>query len=252
MQEKEQAAYLKRIHCDAPEQPDEEGLGKLIRCHLETVPFENLDVLELKKVPVLTETALFDKIVLRERGGYCFELNTLFLRLLESFGYTVYPVAARVVWNKEDLPPVSHMGLVAEIAGEKYFCDVGFGGPGPKGILKLSEQEQVVDGERFRVRSASNGDLLIQRLHHEEWKNVLRFRDIPMTEVDFQLLNFYCARNENVIFTKKRVVNLCTPSGSKALSDMELTIRDGDQTFVTVYADEAELRAGLENEFGLK
>lgn len=37
------------------------------------------------------------QIVVRKRGGYCFELNTLFAALLTGLGYAVRTGAARVV-----------------------------------------------------------------------------------------------------------------------------------------------------------
>ncbi len=251
MREEDRLAYMERIKCQVPTQMNGEILDRLIRSHLEQIPFENLDVIDFGRVPELGEDILFEKIVRKKRGGYCFELNILFRRLLESLGLFVYPVAARVLWNRDYLPPVSHMGLVADIAGRKGFCDVGYGGPGPKGLLWLEEGEQSVAGEWFRVERDVNGDFFIQRLQGKEWKRVLCFRDAPVEETDFQVLNFYCARNEKIIFTQKRIVNLCTPSGSKALTDMELTVREAEKVYQTVYRDKGELEQGLRQEFGI-
>jgi N-hydroxyarylamine O-acetyltransferase len=41
--------------------------------------------------------SLYDKIVKRGRGGYCFEQNALFAALLVGMGYNVRCGAARVV-----------------------------------------------------------------------------------------------------------------------------------------------------------
>lgn len=250
MKQEEARAYLKRIGYTEDIQKDKETLNGLIRAHLEQVPFENLDVCELGEVPSLDEGKLFEKIVEKNRGGYCFELNTLFLALLRALGFTVYPVAVRVLWNREFFPPVSHMALVVPFADRKYLCDVGYGGPGPKGLLRLEPSVQEVAGERFRVRETS-ADLLVEGLHGGEWKRVLQFRDQPFCQTDFQVLNFYCAVNPAVIFSHKRVVNLCTPEGSRTLTEMELVIREGDQAFRRQLRDEEELKRCLEEEFGL-
>lgn len=127
MREEDRLAYMERIKCQVPTQMNGEILDRLIRSHLEQIPFENLDVIDFGRVPELGEDILFEKIVRKKRGGYCFELNILFRRLLESLGLFVYPVAARVLWNRDYLPPVSHMGLVADIAGRKGFCDTSSG-----------------------------------------------------------------------------------------------------------------------------
>lgn len=244
-------AYLGRIGYSAPLDGSLETLGGLVKAHLERIPFENLDVFDFGKVPDLEEEALYHKIVEKRRGGYCFELNTLFDALLRSLGFSTFKVPARIVWNREILPPVSHMVILAEAAGEQYLCDVGFGGPGPKGLLALKEEEQTVEGARFSPVRLEDGDWLIRGFHDGDWKQVMRFAPAPMREEDFQLLNFYCARCEKVHFTRSRVVNLCTPDGSKALSDMELTVREKGNILKKSYGDIRELEAGLREEFGI-
>ena len=67
-------AYLERIRYNGPMEPTREALFALQRAHLYAVPYENLDILAGKPLS-LSEDALFDKIVTRKRGGYCFELN---------------------------------------------------------------------------------------------------------------------------------------------------------------------------------
>lgn len=235
------------------EEPDAEpkSLGRLIQAHLEHVPFENLDIYDFRRLPSLDADALFDKVVKQGRGGYCFELNMLFWELLETLGFQVYAVAVRVLWNKEFLPPVAHMALIVCIGKEKYFCDVGYGGPGPKGLFILEESARRVNGETFRMNYTDDGDVQIDRLHRESWKPLLRFTDRKVRREDFQVLNFYCARSENILFTQKRVLNLCTPVGSKALMDMELIVNECGTKRQAVYRDIAELEAGLKKEFGL-
>lgn len=250
MNQEQRRAYLKRIGIEKEPPVSRESLEKLLKAHLENIPFENLDVYDFGRVPSLEEAALFDKVVAHHRGGFCFELNTLFARLLESLGFQVYPVAVRVLWNKDFFPPVAHMALIVSLEKEKYFCDVGYGGPGPKGLMLLEESARRVSGETFRM-TCVEGDIRIDRLHHEEWKALLRFTDCPMRWEDVQVLNFYCARSENILFTRRRVLNLCTPMGSKALMDMELTVADCGEKKQTVYRDLKELEAGLEKEFGI-
>ena len=245
-------SYLNRIGAEEPAARDEGTLDRLIVSHLQAVPFENLDVVEFGLIPDLQEEKLYEKIVTRKRGGYCFELNSLFQALLKGLGYTVYPVGVRVVWNRDFIPPLSHMGLVAELNGAKYYCDVGFGGPGPKGLLRLEPSEQDVNGDAFRVRAAEDGDCLVERNHHGAWKAVLRFTDRPVRMADFQLMNFYCARSEAVLFSRTRVLNLCTPRGSKALTGLELVVREDGKERRTVYNNQTELEEGIEREFGIR
>jgi len=81
-------AYLNRIGFDGAPRQRADTLRALHAAHLETVPFENLDI-HLGRPIVLDEAAFFDKIVRRGRGGFCFELNGLFAALLRALGFDV-------------------------------------------------------------------------------------------------------------------------------------------------------------------
>ncbi len=276
MDESKVKAYLERIGYEGEVRPDEETLARLIRLHLEQVSFENLDAYDYGIVPELSEEYLYEKIVVQRRGGWCFELNRLFGALLDALGFEVYPVAARILLNKPTLPPATHMMLIAVIGREKYLCDVGYGGPGPKGLTAIREGEQHIGGSVYRVRRIaekaqtnvethavadestvrSDGpeiepSILLEWLHDGVWRRMIRLEDRPAELVDFELPNFYCAKCEKVIFSQKRILNLCTPTGSKALAGMELTVRDSGEITTHRCADEQELRQVLQGEFGI-
>src|SRR5947209_2082333 len=87
--------YLHRIGTDAALVPSAPALFRLVGCHARTVPFENLDIARGRALS-LDETALFDKIVRRRRGGFCYEVNGLFASLLRALGFRVTLLAGRV------------------------------------------------------------------------------------------------------------------------------------------------------------
>ena len=76
-------AYLERIGYRGSREPTVETLKRLHRAHMLTVPFENLDI-PLGRPIVLSLPLLYDKIVRRRRGGFCYELNGLFAWLLQD------------------------------------------------------------------------------------------------------------------------------------------------------------------------
>jgi arylamine N-acetyltransferase len=80
--------YLKRIGAERPTAPTPEALRDLHARHQLAVPFENLSI-HLGEPIVLDEDSLFDKIVLLRRGGFCYELNGAFGRLLTALGFAV-------------------------------------------------------------------------------------------------------------------------------------------------------------------
>src|SRR5690242_3051518 len=88
-------AYLQRINYRGEQKPTAAILRELHRAHLLAVPFENLDI-HLGRPILLDQDALFDKIVRRSRGGFCYELNGLFALLLRGLGFDVTLLAAGV------------------------------------------------------------------------------------------------------------------------------------------------------------
>lgn len=123
----DRARYLSRIGAAAPVRVDLAALGVLVRAHLDRVPFENLDV-QLGLVPPATVDAIFDKVVKRGRGGWCYEVNTLFGVLLADLGYAVTRLSADVRRGGDVADrPGNHLCLRVDL-DRPYLVDVGFGG----------------------------------------------------------------------------------------------------------------------------
>lgn len=118
-------AYLARIGAERPTSPSEEALRDLQVAHLTAVPFENLSI-HLGEPIELREDALFDKIVSRRRGGFCYELNGTFGELLRALGYRVSLLSARVFDGERPGPPFDHLVLRVDVE-EPWLVDVGYG-----------------------------------------------------------------------------------------------------------------------------
>src|SRR5216684_2465192 len=86
-------AYLRRIRYTGPITATLETLRSIHRAHLETVPFENLDI-SLKRRIVLDQDRFVNKVVEENRGGFCYELNGAFGALLCEMGYPVTLLSA--------------------------------------------------------------------------------------------------------------------------------------------------------------
>lgn len=243
-------AYLNRIGYAGDRTATVENLRRLLRCHLETVPFENLDFYNNPREISLNPKDLYDKIVTRRRGGVCFELNGLFCSLLEELGYDCYPVSVRVVIPHAP-SAISHQGIVVRLEGEKYYCDVGFGGPGPKGLVAMDESGvQSIAGEDFRVEHSGIHCTILSR-HADAWVPVLSFVDVASDNADFPILLYYFTANPESHFVRNRVVNLCLPDGSLALTGNRLTIRRGGQTVQQILESEEAVTQTLKKEFGI-
>ncbi|MEP9357905.1 arylamine N-acetyltransferase [Sphingomonas sp. KR3-1] len=121
-------AYFARTGYDGPRTPDGTTLAALVQAHLAAIPFENLDV-QLGRPVSLAPDAIFDKLVTRRRGGWCYEQNGLFGRVLEALGYTVRRTSAGVMRQVRGTAALgNHLMLVVTLEGRHWLVDVGFGG----------------------------------------------------------------------------------------------------------------------------
>src|SRR6267142_5206908 len=115
-------AYLKRINYTGPSAPGAETLRLLQVAHLRTVPFENLSIHSGEPI-VLDDEALFEKIVRRRRGGFCYELNGLFAALLRALGFEVAMLSAEVANAEGEFSrDFDHMALMITIE-ERWLAD---------------------------------------------------------------------------------------------------------------------------------
>jgi arylamine N-acetyltransferase len=89
--------YFARIGYRGSRAPELATLNAIVRAHVQSIPFENVDVLLGKPIELAPE-AIVAKLVASRRGGYCFEHNTLLLHVLLALGFDARPLSARVRW----------------------------------------------------------------------------------------------------------------------------------------------------------
>lgn len=244
--------YLSRIGAERPSELTAGSLQKLVRAHLERVPFEVLELTEEKTQPSLEPEGLYEKIVVRNRGGYCFELNKLFYLLLRELGFSCYCVGVRCILGRPEPVAISHRGIIVEFPGEKWYCDVGFGGNGPKGILNLLTPEiQTICYERFQVQQEEGQYVVVSFDSQDRPVRMLKFRDEAYLDVDFAMLNGYYSVHPRSPFRAKRILYRCLGDGWISFVGTTYTVfRKGQYTREEI-PEEAAQRRLIQTEFGV-
>jgi N-hydroxyarylamine O-acetyltransferase len=264
------STYLSRIGYSGPTDPTVETLFALQRAHLYTVPFENLDI-HLGHPIRLEEDALYEKIVIRRRGGFCYELNGLFSRLLRLLGYGVVLLNARGVrddgaYSRE----FDHMALQVTCPDEPerpWLVDVGWGN-GPLAPLRLDEPGVQSQGERlFKIHREDEYFLLTEHIPEEalekglaedgpdvkeaRWIKHYAFTLIPRAYEDFYECCQYHSTSPDSFFAHGRLCSLFLPNGRITLSELHLiTTRDGIREERSL-AGEDEFRVILKDWFAI-
>jgi N-hydroxyarylamine O-acetyltransferase len=245
------AAYLRRIDVATPDQPDLAALARLQLSHLLCVPFENLDI--HRGVPIVLEpTAIFDKVVRRNRGGYCYELNSAFAALLLTLGYGVDMVAARVATDHGGFGrDLAHLTLVVRVPGTTipYLVDVGFGDAFTK-PLPLVPEATITDRDREVRLIPTGGEWAYQEDRGGGWQVRYAFTTQARTLEQFGEMNEWQQTAPESHFTTSTICSLLTIEGRLTLSDTRMiTTRHGER--LEVVLSQGEVNSVLEQEFGI-
>ena len=204
-------SYLQRIGLSHPVNTDLEGLRAVHRAHLLSIPYENLDV-QLGRAVTIERPPIFEKIVMRRRGGWCYEMNGLLGWALGELGFRVTRMAAGVMRDVEgDRMIGNHLVLKVELAEGSYLADVGFG-DGPLDPVRLVRGE-FGDG-RF-VFSLSQPEDGWWRFHNHPLGGAPSF-DFRLDPADETLLADRCRHLQSAEaspFVQNLVCQRHTPAG---------------------------------------
>lgn len=253
--------YLERIGFEGPREVSLECLNRILVAHHRSVPFENIDVCDLDRPLDLSPDALFRKIVLEHRGGYCFELNGAFLYLLKALGFEVTPCYCRSIRNGA-LGGISHRGVLVYLDGKTYFTDVGYGNiMSPKAILMEDGHVTVCGEVSFTVEKYAGswyeiiGDSPYRINARGELERIRKTDLVVSTELavcaDFDMFN---ERFQGPLsgFRKKRWCIIQTPTGQKSITGSTYFVIDGGVLTKTPITSGEMRRELMDSQFGLR
>ena len=161
-------AYLQRVGYDGTTEPTVDSLKSLHYAQLYTIPFENFDIQLGRNINLNTEI-IFEKLVHKKRGGYCFELNDIFLTALKSMGFDVRALLGRVHITGT-LSGRGHQIELITINGKKWIADVGFGADTPRSPIPLEiYQPTTHDGQTVRLFKDGFFGIMLQILKDDRW-----------------------------------------------------------------------------------
>lgn len=245
------AAYCRRIGYTGPLEPTLETLRALQALHPAAIAFEAIDVLLDRGIDI-APAAVDAKLIERRRGGYCYEQNGLFKRVLEAIGFAVEGLIARVNWNAPaDAPPrpPSHMALRVTIGGEAWLADVGFGSCVPTAPLRLDSRDpQPSAHETFRF-VPDGGELQLEAEVAGRWAPVYRLLAGPLRDVDYELANWYTATHPQSHFRHRLIVTRTTPEARHVLLGGRLTVRARDGSVERRFLDADMIERELAERF---
>ncbi|WP_419711106.1 arylamine N-acetyltransferase family protein [Pseudomonas sp. NFX224] len=250
----DRALYLRRLGFDAPPAPTLETLQQLQLRHTGAFPFENLTTLSGE--PVLIDLPSIEQKVLHNgRGGYCYELNYLYLILLQELGFDARGISGRVVMGQPEgaWTARTHRLSLVTLDGVRYITDVGFGGMVPTAPLLLdSPAEQVTPHEPYRIEQHADGYTLRAEVG-DEWRAMYIFDLQRQEDIDYSVGNWYVSAHPQSSFAKQLMVARTGEGWRCTLNNGSFAIhRTGHESERRQVGDVPQLIALLEGEFGIR
>ena len=237
--------YLHRIGYTPSASADIKTLLGLQTAHMLTVPFENLDI-GLHHPILLDEKPLWNKLINRNRGGFCYELNGLFAQLLKKIGFEVTYLNARDYHETDGTFGIDfdHLTLMVRIPNEstRWLVDVGWGDSftQPLNIDDTNEQVQGLRG--YWIEPFITGYQLWQR-NYDGSRERQYFFDLTPRHFPDEYLDacLYHQTSPNSIFTRNRIISRLTQDGRISLDNEKLIITSrGERTIQEVKENERE------------
>jgi N-hydroxyarylamine O-acetyltransferase len=245
--------YLARIQYFKPVKPDVQTLQGLHIAHMQNVAFENLDI-GLKRPILLAEEAMWNKIVLQKRGGFCYELNGLFAWLLKQIGFDVTYLNARV-YNREGELGIDfdHLVLLVNVpnTSKLWLADVGFG-DSFNDPLNFEERGEQTQGLRvYRLEQTPDGYVTWQKNYDGSWERQFFFDLLPRNfPTDYEPACLYHQTSPESSFTRGSIISKATPEGRVSLEDGWLILTKNGQRSKHQIKNKDEYQVLLKKYFG--
>ena len=252
--------YLERIQYDGLLEPTIAVLRAIQFAHTCAIPFENLDVLLGRGISI-EDDAIEKKLVHDRRGGYCFEQNSLLMRVLTEIGFSVSPLSARVrvKISRDVITPRTHLFLRVQIDDVSWLVDVGVGGLSPTGPFQIDllDTEQSTPHEPRRIVCVPRAPSPIyyhQANLGDQWVDVHEFTLEEMPTIDREVGNHWTSNHPQSKFRQNLMVGLPCRDGSRlSILNREFTHRRGAEILQQFSITTPEhLLTLLDERFGLK
>lgn len=211
------AHYFSRIGFAAPARPDLTTLVGVHRAHLLAIPYENLDIHFGRRLTLEPDDA-YRRLVVEQRGGWCYEMNGLLGRVLATLGFDVAYVRGAVGREaRGESVQGNHCVLLVTLGKDRWIADVGLG-DGFLEPIPLQPGEYRQGGFLTRVELLSSAtvdseEMWRGRPHELSSVSSFDFTTTPRSLADFSLKCDELQTSPESGFVKSTVCQRFVPGG---------------------------------------
>jgi N-hydroxyarylamine O-acetyltransferase len=245
--------YLERIGYEGNTEPALGLLNALQKKYLLNIPFENLDI--HYKIPIELNLAnIFEKVVRKRRGGFCYELNGIFYELLNSIGFNVKMICARVFDQRQQIfsPEFDHLAIIVKIDSTDYLTDVGFGEFAFSPLKIELNAIQNDDRGSFRIERYDELYYKVAKRAGENWVPEYMFTLKKRDLSEFKDMCHYNQTSPLSHFTQNKFCSLATENGRITVTANKIKITEGDGVTELQLNSDEDFQAALEKYFHIR
>ncbi|UXU49769.1 arylamine N-acetyltransferase family protein [Staphylococcus arlettae] len=225
-------------------------LNHLIQHYVLHVPFENINV-QNKQPIALDDESMLHKIIVEQRGGFCYEQNRLFRNFLMAKGFTVKMVAATIHTGDGWAMEGSHMSLVVTLPEGEFVADVGYADV-PQQALPLSQPKIIEDiNGYFKIEWVDQTNYRFLKYNGSAWVIQYQATTESQTLDDFAAGIEFNQHDPQSIFVRELIVSKAKVDGRVTMSKRNITISTSDQK-EKIAIDNINYRTLLAYYFGIE
>jgi len=241
--------YLNRIKFDGEINVDISTLKLLHGAHIESIPFENLDISLGNKI-TLSLRSQFNKVIYQKRGGFCYELNNTFAALLLACGFSVKLLSASVFFRNTYGPEFDHLLILVECEGKLLITDVGFGNSFREPLFLTSRPVKQLDAF-YKIERKGLDYTLLQKKEGMTWQVQYMFT-LECHKIDaFSYMCEYLQTSAESHFTQESICSIPTKYGRKTLTNNRYIETINGKRNEFIITNEEQYRRTLNQHFSI-
>ena len=230
--------------------PDLALLTEITRRHVAQFAFSSVGTRLGDDLP-LDMAALYQRIVVQRRGGYCFEHNGLVHDVLAELGFTVRLSLGRVIYNQATHPGLTHRVTLVDCEQSRFLVDVGFGPLGPGRPVNWAGNTLSPTARNFRIAEPSPGEFHLQIQKDDGFFSLYRFELARYGQADCELGHFFSHKHPKAAFVNNLVVSRIFDAEVRSLRNRDYRILSAEGEQETAITSAAQLHRILVDDFGL-
>ncbi|KZN34676.1 hypothetical protein N480_20555 [Pseudoalteromonas luteoviolacea S2607] len=205
MNQAQLTTYLAKLEIENLVSYDLALVSQIVQAHIKRYSFSSFNAMQNKLLSVDNDD-LFERLIVQQQGGYCFEHNKIAMLALAALGFEVSPLLGRVLLNGTTTNPRTHRLTHLKYKGAAYLVDVGFGVKTPRIPIPIDCSAQVREGANLYQVERTTHSVTVSLVQPEQ-VTLYQVDLLDTYESDCDVGHFYSHQHPEASFVNNLVVS---------------------------------------------